>query len=254
MFTEPLLPIVELLMQADPIRDPGDFYRQVETASGLNKRLRFFIEEYRRQRPRLKRPLNVLDIGCGRMALLSSFVDEKDRYFGCDVAEADPSVQLSNYHVIDLNRESLAERLNGEMFDLVFCGEVIEHLFSPDALMADIRELLSDEGIVLLSTPNLGYWVNRLLLLFGISPLFLENSSRVKLGRRSPMLGQGNSTEGHIRLFTYRALREFVELNGFLPLKMTAAPVWNTFIDDFVCRVAPSLAPDLVFVLQKKHS
>ncbi len=36
------------------------------------------------------------------------------------------------------------------------------------------------------------------------------------------VLGQGNPTEGHIRLFTYRALRELVELAGFEIVLVTA--------------------------------
>ena len=88
---------------------------------------------------------------------------------------------------------------------------MIEHVYSPDDLVEDLKRILRPDGLLLLSTPNLGYWLNRLLLLVGISPLFLENSSRTKLGRRTTHLGQNNSTEGHIRLFTYGAMRDFLE-------------------------------------------
>jgi SAM-dependent methyltransferase len=138
-----------------------------------------------------------------------------DTYWGCDF-HPEPGVPLEHYISIDLNEESLAARLPGERFDVIFCGEVIEHLFSPDALLQDLRALLAPRGIVILSTPNLGYSVNRGLLLLGISPLFLENSAETKLGRVTRRLGQGNSTEGHIRVFMYRALRELVALKGFV--------------------------------------
>ena len=39
-------------------------------------------------------------------------------------------------------------------FDVVCCFHVIEHLKQPTHLLVDIRELLSESGILLISTPN----------------------------------------------------------------------------------------------------
>lgn len=232
------------------MRNPHEFYRHVDTASGFNSRLRIFADVYRGHRLHLDRSLQVLDVGCGRKALLSSCLIEGDLYVGCDIAHPDPEAASTRFEVIDLNEDSLAKRFAGEKFDVVFCGEVIEHLFSPDALLIDIAKLMPKDGTLILSTPNLGYWINRLLLLFGISPLFLENSSQRKLGRRFRILGQDNPTEGHIRLFTFRALLDLMERSNFEVLRKMAAPVWRTGIDSFLSHVAPSLAPDLILVAQ----
>ena len=114
-----------------------------------------------------------------------------------------------------MNEQSLGEAVAGRRFDVVFCGELIEHVFSPDALLDDLRSVLAGDGLLVLSTPNLGYWVNRILLVAGISPMFLENSATVKLGRRFKALGNGNPTQGHLRVFTYRAMKELLDLRGF---------------------------------------
>jgi SAM-dependent methyltransferase len=135
---------------------------------------------------------------------------------------------------------------------VIFCGEVIEHLFSPDALLEDLKSLLRRDGLLILSTPNLAYWANRVLLPFGISPLFLENSAVVKLGRRFRFFGQGNRTEGHVRLFTYTAARDLLVLHGFELLRTRSAPVWNFAIDRLVCRLSPSLAPDNIYIARLK--
>ncbi len=230
-----------------------DFLLERETAHPFdwNDRLGVFVDAYRRHRSsRGDRPLRVLDIGCGPDAQLSAHISADDLYRGCDYYEV-PRRPLEHYTQIDLNEERLGERLGGERYDVIFCGEVIEHLFSPDGLLEEIRVVLSDDGILILSTPNLGYYVNRLLLLLGISPLFLENSSRRKLGRRTRLLGQENATEGHIRLFTYRALLDFVELMGFEVVSVTPTLVWKFPLDRLVCRFSRSLAPDNVFVLRK---
>jgi hypothetical protein len=244
---------------APPVSEGGaetyrDFLLRHETAHPFewNERLGVFVGTYRRHRSsRGGRSLSLLDVGCGRDAHLAAHVDAGDRYRGCDWYDR-PRTPLEHYTQIDLNEERLSEKLDGERFDVVFCGEVIEHLFSPDALMDELRRVVSDDGIVILSTPNLGYYVNRLLLLVGISPLFLENSSRQKLGRRVRALGQGNATEGHIRLFTYRALLDLVELSGFDLVSVTPTRVWRFPPDSLVCRLSRSLAPDNVFVLRKK--
>jgi SAM-dependent methyltransferase len=229
------------------IRTAEEFYEQIETAiPALDARLRVFVDEYLQHRTaRAGRALRVLDIGCGRKPVLARHVEAPDEYCGCDIAV--PEDELACFERVNLNEESVAEAFQGQ-FDVVFCGEVIEHVFNPDALLEDLRALMTQESLLVLSTPNLAYWVNRLLLLGGISPLFVENSSRVKLGRRSRFLGQGNETQGHIRLFTYRAMRELLALQRFELLRVKAVPVWNFSVDRLICRLSPSLAPDIVYV------
>jgi hypothetical protein len=79
----------------------------------------------------------------------------------------------------------------------------------------------------------------------------VENSALVKLGRRTRFLGQGNETQGHIRLFTYRAMRELLALQKFELLRVRAVPVWKFPIDRVICRLSPSLAPDIVYVARR---
>ena len=230
------------------IRTAEEFYEQVETAiPDLDARLRVFLAEYRRHRAQNGgRALHVLDVGCGRRPVLAAHVDPDDEYCGCDIAE--PEEPLRCFERVNLNEDSLADAFAGRRFDVVFCGEVIEHVFNPDALLEDLHALLVPGGLLVLSTPNLAYWVNRLLLLAGISPLFVENSARVKLGRRTRLLGQGNETQGHIRLFTYRAMRELLALQRFELLHVRAVPVWGLSVDRLICRLSPSLAPDIVYL------
>jgi len=233
------------------VRTVEEFYAAVETAiPELDERLRVFVDEYRRHRASTGRPLSVLDVGCGRLAVLQEHITAEDEYFACDLVE--PLKPLPNFQSVNLNEDSLRDAFAGREFDVVFCGEVIEHVFSPDAVLSDLKALLRPGGVLILSTPNLGYWVNRLLLLAGISPLFVENSANVKLGRRFRFLGQGNDTQGHIRLFTYRAVRDLLDLQGFEVLRTRSVPVWTFPVDRLVCRVSRSLAPDNVYVARRR--
>jgi 2-polyprenyl-3-methyl-5-hydroxy-6-metoxy-1,4-benzoquinol methylase len=234
------------------IRDPAAFYLETETASPMTPRLAAFAEFYRSHRRDLGRAANVLDVGCGRQALLSREMVHGDNYVGVDIVEK-LDVDLTRYLSVDLNAASLLDELPREHFDIIFCGEVLEHLFSPDSLMDDLRKLVRTDGVVILSTPNLAYWANRLLLLAGISPLFLENSARFKLGRRMRALGQGSETQGHVRLFTHEALIEFLELSGFSILQVKPVVVWDNPVDRLVCHLSSRLAPDNVVVARRSE-
>ena len=93
--------------------------------------------------------------------------------------------------------------------DVVIMSELIEHLVDPDGAVAEARRVLRPGGSLLLSTPNLAAWYNRGLLAAGIQPVFSEVSLRGVFGR------PGRVVAGHLRLFTRRALTEFLTASGF---------------------------------------
>jgi 2-polyprenyl-3-methyl-5-hydroxy-6-metoxy-1,4-benzoquinol methylase len=61
---------------------------------------------------------------------------------------------------------------------------VIEHPCDLDAALLEISRVVKRNGKLVLTTPNLAYWVNRLLLSSGTHPIFPEVSVHVELGRR----------------------------------------------------------------------
>jgi SAM-dependent methyltransferase len=95
------------------------------------------------------------------------------------------------------------------VFDLIVSDDVIEHLVDTDAYIREIRRVLKPSGHLTLSTPNLAAWFNRLALAGGFQPAFSEVSFERVFGR------PGNELVGHLRLFTTRALVEFLEYHRF---------------------------------------
>ena len=225
-----------------------EFYEQVETYERPVERHALFLDAYRRHRARIDRPADVLDVGCGEHAVLSEGVTGEDRYFGLDV-KTDISAPLARYASLDLDRDELGSAWPDQRFDVIFCGEVIEHVFAPDRLLRQLASVMHDDGLLVLSTPNLAYWVNRLLLPLGISPLFVENSAEVVLGRRLRRFGQGNQTQGHLRLFTHRAMLDLLGREGFPVRAAHSVPVWNFPGDRLMTRISPYLGADSVFLL-----
>lgn len=209
-----------------PVKPPElrDFYEDpsVPVASGTPRSLR----QARMLAAALdadggKTPQVVLDIGCGD---------------GSAAATARPL--LSGHRLIGVDwsqdalkraRPRLTHTIRGELTgtglpfrsgsaDAVLFSEVVEHLVDPDAALDEIHRVLRPGGHLMLSTPNLAAWYNRGLLLAGVQPVFSEVSLRAVHGR------PGKEVVGHLRLYTARALREFVAASGFKVVRLAGAP------------------------------
>jgi SAM-dependent methyltransferase len=129
-------------------------------------------------------------------------------------------------------------------FSTVIFSEVIEHLVDTDHAIAEIGRVLTSGGTLLISTPNLAAWFNRLLLLVGVQPVFSEVSRLRVFGR------PGTQVAGHLRLFTLRALCELLRSQGFAVREVRGAayhdlPRAARWFDRLVRRW-PSLAAVLV--------
>lgn len=110
---------------------------------------------------------------------------------------------------VDITSGNLKDVLGSA--DLVLLIEVIEHVFSPDDLLSDVRSMLSDGGHVIITTPNLSSGLNRLMLLLGWLPLGMEVSTVKTYGRPG-----SSDLVGHIRVFTLRGLKEMIRDRGFV--------------------------------------
>lgn len=55
-------------------------------------------------------------------------------------------------------------------FGTVVAAEIIEHMEDTDRFLAELRRILAPGGLLIVSTPNLAWWLNRLRLAFGRVP------------------------------------------------------------------------------------
>ena len=154
----------------------------------------------------------ILDIGCGDGSFIKKF-EKCCEVFGVDVSSRAVKIAkeagITAYEV-DVSREKLP--FESEYFDIVYMGDVLEHLVNPDFAIHEVARTLKSNGSLVLSTPNLASWLNRLLLLLGIQPLFSEVSTLRNFGK----FGRPDSFPvGHLRLFTYEALRVFLRFHRF---------------------------------------
>ena len=157
-------------------------------------------------------PAVIVDVGCGDGSALAVAARHNPghRFAGIDWS----GDALRRAHALDLTVLRAAVTAPGlpvadGAADVVIMSELIEHLVDPDGAIAEVRRVLRPGGSLLLSTPNLAAWYNRGLLAAGIQPVFSEVSLRGVFGR------PGRVVAGHLRLFTRRALTEFLTASGF---------------------------------------
>lgn len=63
--------------------------------------------------------------------------------------------------------------VESEKFDVITAGEVIEHMINEGAFLEECRRVLKKGGILVLTTPNLAFILNRFLVLLGKTPMFV---------------------------------------------------------------------------------
>jgi len=114
--------------------------------------------------------------------------------------------------------ENFAEKTGfaSDYFDVVFLGDVIEHLIEPDKLVIELHRDLKNGGILIITTPNLASIVNRFSLLFGFAPTNYHPSE----WRHGSLFGIKHSS-WHKSVFTIPAMKGFLETYGFKVFKKT---------------------------------
>ena len=98
-------------------------------------------------------------------------------------------------------------------FDLIFAREVFEHIIYPDKFLAETKRVLKNKGEIILTTPNLNAWQNRILILFGFAPTNYTPYPLKTYG--IPKKFKTKPLYDHPRVFPYRALKEIFNSNGF---------------------------------------
>ena len=104
----------------------------------------------------------ILDVGCGSGFIChKAMSDGATLAVGIDVIEPEFANRLEQYPwsflQIDLNQSDWSKKV-ADIFDLIFAFDIIEHLDSPYQFLRSCEKLLSNTGILVVTTPNLLSW------------------------------------------------------------------------------------------------
>ncbi len=145
-----------------------------------------------------REPSKILDLGCSSGLLSERLRDIGHKVTGVDVMElAGVTDRTDQFFKADLN-EGIPPEV-GSDFDIVLAADVLEHLVNPGALMSQVREVLSDDGVALFCVPNIAHWY----------PRFRSTLGMFDYDQR------GILDATHLRFFTRRSIRKLIERQGF---------------------------------------
>jgi 2-polyprenyl-3-methyl-5-hydroxy-6-metoxy-1,4-benzoquinol methylase len=162
----------------------------------------------------------VLEVGCATGYFTKAL---KDR--GCEVVaiEMDPDAAAiaekwaERVVVGDLDDGTLWQELEGEQFDAITFGDVLEHLRDPLATMRAAVHNLKSSGIVAVSVPNIAHGDVRIALLKG----------------EFPYHDTGLLDRTHIQFFTKRNLENLIREAGLFPVetRRIVKPLFQTELE-----------------------
>lgn len=151
----------------------------------------------------------VLDIGDMPGYVAAALAAKGCEVHGLDMFPAAMPEAFANFARLDLNALTSPRQLPEGPFATLLLLDVIEHMSDPervmDVLVAYMRE---QEGTLILTTPNIGFFSVRFMLLLG----WFQYGKAGILDRT------------HTRLFTFRSLRHLVEQSGFAILETCGIP------------------------------
>ena len=224
--------------------------------SEKNKNINFGVEL---KEPRLKKVIqilkqnvkendNFLDIGCSNGNLLEYFQKLGANTFGLDINTKNIQLaknKLLNVKICDLNQNEIPYDEN--YFEFIFAGEVIEHLVDTDFFIKQVYRVLKYNGKVILTTPNLNSLENRLRILVGYYPEWVDFS-----------LSEG---VGHVRSYNFKKLAYQLEKHNFKVISKTGSSVpylprvilkkYNLPEAEILATIFPTLSENIIIVATK---
>ncbi len=142
----------------------------------------------------------VLDLGCGDGSFSAALLTAGAEVTGVDVA--DEAIRRAKARAPSADFLKLDDRqplpFDDDQFDLVWCGETIEHLVDPGAMIAEARRVLKDGALLLITTPNQAR---------------LRVALEAIAGR--PLEDRLDPRSDHLRFFTARTLELMISDAGF---------------------------------------
>lgn len=184
--------------------------------------------------------MRVLEAGCS-----SGHVSKALRECGCSVVgiEIDPdaaqaaSAWLERVIVGNLEEVQVWEELNGDLFDVIVFGDVLEHLRDPLSALRASLVYLKQGGAIVVSVPNIAHADIKISLMNG----------------EFPYADSGLLDRTHVHFFTKDTLLELLSEAGLVAIEFQRAitPVFTTEIGVTTTAVSDSV---LEAVLEERES
>jgi len=175
---------------------------------------------------------NMLDLGCGYGYLTTLFktaLNFKNSY-GVDIDEERLKIAekfgLKTYR-LDLEKNTLPFPNN--YFDLAIATGILNHLKFWDNLLSEAHRVLKSGGLLFISNPNMGWWVNRISLLLGYQPPDVE-ISKIYTVNLPPFYPRKRSIE-YVHSVTLGGMMQILSAYNFRCLKVFPTRIPRSDLD-----------------------
>ena len=143
----------------------------------------------------------VLDVGCGAGSLARSLKQRGAIVDGITISDAELEEArpfLRTGYLQNLEK-GLPTQISAK-YDVVICSHVLEHICYPDKLLSDIKDVLVDNGHLIIALPNILHYKARIQLALG----------------NFNYQSQGLWDYTHFRWYTYKSAKKLLEKHGFV--------------------------------------
>lgn len=159
---------------------------------------------------------SVLDIGCGYGPFLVHFGEKST-----GITISAEQVAYGSDKKIDIRLHNIEDYpdLDGKKFDVIFCNNLFEHLYSPHEFLYKVRKYLNDDGFMILGVPCVP------------TPSQLMHLKKFR----------GALACNHINFFTKKTLELTVERGGWSIQNIRGFHFRNQFVDMLLEPIYPHL-------------
>lgn len=146
----------------------------------------------------------ILEVGCGDGSFTRSLAVLSSRVTAMDISASQIQRNTRAHPEIKFLQHDVAQTFpfENETFEVIWCSEVLEHLFDPGFAVREMQRVLVPGGRLLVTVPYHGVLKDVLIALFNWDVHF------------SP-------TNPHIRFFTRKTLSQLAATAGFVDIETT---------------------------------
>ncbi len=159
----------------------------------------------------------ILEVGCGDGSFTKELVKYSPDVTAIDISESQIENNRRLFGGITFRQHDVAEPLPfaDNSFGVIWCSEVLEHLFEPGYAVREMYRVLRPGGKLLITVPYHGRFKNVLIALFKWDEHFVP-------------------TNPHIRFYTKKTLGNMVEKAGFSDVRCETCGMGIPMRDLFV--------------------
>jgi len=159
----------------------------------------------------------VLEVGCGDASFTADLANHFSGVTAIDISAGQIAENAARFPGIKFLQHDVAERFPfaDGTFEVIWCSEVLEHLFDPAFALREMHRILKPGGRLLATVPYHGRFKNVLIALFKWDDHFVPSSP-------------------HIRFYTNRSLSRITSAAGFKAIKIKTCGMGRPLRDLFV--------------------